>query len=154
MGRSVTFWSFVAIIVGYLLKYFIDLGVFRHIESHGIDQCQLLVPSDGGSHSNMIRTKKQMRSLGHLAFEDMAIDYNTATAYLSGDDRKWWHSFDLSIDTIEKRGKIYSFDISSRRFNKFDLIEYPYEHFHPLGIGLLQTTNKQVYRLARHSQCR
>ena len=41
---------------------------------------------------------------------------------------------------------MFLFDIESEIFEKLDLINYPYEYFHPLGIGLLKKTNNQVKR--------
>jgi hypothetical protein len=44
----------------------------------------------------------------------------------------------------KKQGKIFAFDIQSETFKQLDLIDYPYEHFHPLGIGLLKRKNNRV----------
>lgn len=65
---------------------------------------------------------------------------------MGGDDRLWWHTFNSSLQNIKKQGKMFLFDIESEIFEKLDLINYPYEYFHPLGIGLLKKTNNQVKR--------
>jgi hypothetical protein len=38
----------------------------------------------------------------------------------------------------KKQGKVFMFDFESEMFNKLNLIDYPYEHFHPLGMGFLK----------------
>ncbi len=63
---------------------------------------------------------------------------------MPGDDRTWWHSFNSLNQFTKKQGKIFRFDIQLETFQKLDLIDYPYEHFHPLGIGLLKRKNNQV----------
>jgi len=37
------------LIVAFVGKYLIDMGVFRRIETKGLDKCRLIVPSDGGN---------------------------------------------------------------------------------------------------------
>ena len=71
------------------------------------------------------------------AFEDLTVDYETGIAYLAGDDRSWWSQFNLSVTTTQQQGSLFQFDIRAETFKKLKLIDYPYEHFHPLGLGLL-----------------
>ena len=71
------------------------------------------------------------------AFEDLTVDYATGIAYLAGDDRSWWSRFNLSVLTTRQQGSIFLFDIRAETFTKLKLIDYPYEHFHPLGLGRL-----------------
>jgi hypothetical protein len=63
---------------------------------------------------------------------------------MGGDDRIWWHTFTSLLQTEKKQGKMFRFDIQSETFKKLDLINYPYEHFHPLGINLLKRKTNQV----------
>jgi hypothetical protein len=63
---------------------------------------------------------------------------------MPGDDRTWWHTMSIPIANNNKQGKVFAFDIQSETFEKFDVINYPYEHFHPLGIGLLKGKTNQV----------
>src|SRR5271167_3017615 len=72
------------------------------------------------------------------AFEDFAIDYEKGIAYMAGDDRTWMSTFNLFAPNIKKQGKMFTFDIQAETFKKLNLINYPYEHFHPLGVGLLK----------------
>jgi hypothetical protein len=44
-------WPCFGIILAFLGKYLIDSGLFRHIETKGLDQCRLIVPPDGGNLS-------------------------------------------------------------------------------------------------------
>ena len=54
MANSIILWTFLGLIITFVAKYLMDAGVFRHIEPKGSDQCQLLVPSDGGSFIEII----------------------------------------------------------------------------------------------------
>lgn len=78
------------------------------------------------------------------AFEDFAIDYEQGIVYAPGDDRRWWFPFNQSIDGLEKQGHVYRFNIEQETFHRFQLIDYPYEHFHPLGISHLKGKETQV----------
>lgn len=82
------------------------------------------------------------------AFEDLTIDYEKGVAYMGGDDRTWWHTFSSLNEVTKKQGTIFRFDIELEKFQKLNLINYPYEHFHPLGIGLLKRKNNQVKSIA------
>jgi hypothetical protein len=66
---------------------------------------------------------------------------------MPGDNRVWLHAFILTDQVTNKQGTVFMFDIQSETFRKFDLIDYPYEHFHPLGINLLKRQNNQVKSL-------
>jgi hypothetical protein len=77
------------------------------------------------------------------SFEDFALDYEKGIAYMSGDDRTWWPTFSL-FKHPKKQGKMFTFDIQSETFKRLNLINYPYEDFHPLGIGLLKRKTDQV----------
>ncbi len=63
---------------------------------------------------------------------------------MPGDNRIWLHEFTLKDQIANKQGTVFTFDIQSETFQKFDLIDYPYEHFHPLGINLLKRQKNQV----------
>jgi len=63
---------------------------------------------------------------------------------MGGDDRTWWHTLTLLNEVIKKQGNIFTFDIQSETFKKLELVDYPYEHFHPLGISLLKRKNNRV----------
>jgi len=63
---------------------------------------------------------------------------------MGGDNRIWWHKPSSMNQVTNKQGKIFTFDIQSETFKKLELIDYPYEHFHPLGIGLLKRKNNRV----------
>ncbi len=76
--------------------------------------------------------------------EDLAIDYEKGIAYMPGDNRTWMNTFRVSDEMTRKQGTIFRFDIQSETFEKFDLIDYPYEHFHPLGISLLKRKTNRV----------
>ena len=80
------------------------------------------------------------------AYEDLAIDYENSVAYLAGDDRRWLYTFSSSILNKKKQGKVFIFDIKSATFTKLNIINYPYEHFHPLGINLLKRTKSNRVR--------
>jgi hypothetical protein len=62
---------------------------------------------------------------------------------MAGDDRTWFRTFSLNQST-KARGKMYTFDIEAETFQNLELIDYPYEHFHPLGVDLLKGKNHQV----------
>jgi hypothetical protein len=53
---------------------------------------------------------------------------------MAGDDRTWWNEFQLPTESDKKQGKVFMFNFQSEVFIKFELINYPYEHFHPLGM--------------------
>ncbi|CAF0887012.1 unnamed protein product [Rotaria sordida] len=129
MLKSIVLLSCLVLILAFIGKYMIDFGVFRHIETKGLDKCRLIVAPDGDD----------------LAFEDFAIDYQKGIAYMGGDDRRWFHTFNLLNQNIKKQGKFFSFDIESETFNQLNLINYPYEHLHPLGIDLLIGRKKQLF---------
>ena len=80
------------------------------------------------------------------AYEDLVIDYEKSVAYMAGDDRRWFHTFSSSILKRKKQGKAFVFNIKSETFTKLNIIHYPYEHFHPLGINLLKTTKTNRVR--------
>lgn len=79
-----------------------------------------------------------------LAFEDVAIDYDTGIAYLPGDYRILWNPFDPSVGESSRQGAVYQFDIASEKFKELALIRYPHKDFHPLGVGLLKSTANHV----------
>lgn len=79
-----------------------------------------------------------------MAFEDIAIDYENAVLYAPGDDRSWWSSFNLSSETKNKIGEVYKFDLETEKFEQLQLVDYPYSHFHPLGVDLLKGQKQQV----------
>ncbi|CAF3350970.1 unnamed protein product [Rotaria sp. Silwood1] len=130
MGKFIVLLTCLVLILAYIGKKLIDFGVFRDIKTVGIDKCRLIVPSDGDDQ----------------AFEDFAIDYDKGIAYMASDDRTWFHTFNLSNHNNKKQqGKIFTFNIQSETFKQFNLINYPYEHFHPLGISLLKRENYQLF---------
>ncbi|CAF2699321.1 unnamed protein product [Rotaria sp. Silwood2] len=129
MGKSVVVLSCLVLILAYIGKLFIDFGLFRRIETVGLDKCRLVVPPGGDDQ----------------AFEDFAIDYEKGIAYMACDDRSWFHTFNLSNQNIKKQGKIFTLDIQSETFKQLNLINYPYEHFHPLGISLLKRKHNQLF---------
>ena len=92
----------------------------------------------------MIETFDESFAIEYQAFEDLAIDDEKGIAYMPGDNRAWWDAFVLTDQIVNKQGVIFMFDIQSESFRKFDLIDYPYEHFHPLGVGLLKRQNNHV----------
>jgi hypothetical protein len=47
MIKSVLF--LIGILLAYFGKYLIDLGVFRYIETTGLEKCRLIIPPDGGN---------------------------------------------------------------------------------------------------------
>ena len=49
MSKSTIFGSCLVIIMALLGKFLVDFGVFRYIETKGLDQCRLIVPIDGGN---------------------------------------------------------------------------------------------------------
>ncbi|UJR33335.1 hypothetical protein I4U23_020784 [Adineta vaga] len=129
MIKSVILWSCLVLLLTFIGKYLMDMGIFRHIETKGLNQCQLIVPSDGEGQ----------------AFEDFDIDYENRVAYMPGDDRTWWHTFNITLANKHKQGKVFRFDLESEKFTKLDFMNYPYEHFHPLGVGLLKRKNNQLF---------
>lgn len=42
-------WPCFILILAFFGKYLKDAGIFRNIETKGLDQCRLIVPSDGGN---------------------------------------------------------------------------------------------------------
>ncbi|CAF3443277.1 unnamed protein product [Rotaria socialis] len=130
MTKSLVIWFFFAIIAAFIGKYLVDLGLFRQIETKGLNKCRLMIPSGGED----------------LAFEDLVIDYGKSIAYLAGDYRALWlNSYNLSDAKDKKRGKIYMFDIEAETFKELHLKNYPFEHFHPLGVNLLKGKNDRLY---------
>jgi len=55
MVNSLIKWTSFVLVIAYLCKYLMDAGMFRQIETKGLDQCRLVVPSDG---SNRLIKKK------------------------------------------------------------------------------------------------
>ena len=49
MSKSLILWPCFGLIVAFIGKYLSDVGVFRQIETKGLDQCRLIVPPDGGN---------------------------------------------------------------------------------------------------------
>lgn len=89
----------------------------------------------------MCSTKfKRKFTIDDQAFEDLVIDYEKGIAYLAGDNREWFRTSDLS-DTKDKQGKLFTFDIQSEKFTQLQLKNYPFEHFHPLGIDRFKKNN-------------
>ncbi|CAF0762090.1 unnamed protein product [Adineta ricciae] len=129
MIKSVLVWSCVVLPLAFIVKLLLDTGTFRHIETKGLTQCQLMVPPNGEGQ----------------AFEDFAIDYEKGVAYMPGDNRVWWHTLNISLASQSKRGKMFRLDLESETFSQYELVNYPYEHFHPLGIGLLKRQNNQLF---------
>jgi len=129
MLNSVLLCCLLVFVGAYLIQYLADTGLFRKIEPYGLDRCHLVVPEGGETQ----------------AFEDLAIDYEKGVAYLPGDDRRWWFSFNQSIDGIEKHGHIYLLNIQEEKFHRFQLVDYQYEHFHPIGIGLLKGKENRLF---------
>lgn len=82
--------------------------------------------------------------LEHQAFEDLTIDYEKGVAYIPGDDRRWWYFFNQSMEGTEKHGHVYLLNIQEETFQRFKLVDYDYEHFHPIGIGLLKGKENRV----------
>jgi hypothetical protein len=72
---------------------------------------------------------------------------------MPGDNRVWFHAFSLKDQTNNKQGSVFTFDIQSETFQKFDLVDYPFEHFHPLGISLLKSQKNQVNKSNCESTC-
>ena len=66
-------------------------------------------------------SQKKIFPLEDQAFEDFAIDYGTGIAYMGGDDRTWFHTFNLSNKHPKKQGKFYTFDIQSETFQQLKL---------------------------------
>ncbi|CAF0961113.1 unnamed protein product [Adineta steineri] len=106
-----------------------DIGIFRRIKNKGLDKCRLLIPPNGKGQ----------------AFEDFAIDYDKGVAYMAGDERTWWHTLSIPLANKHKLGKVYQFNIETEKFQKLKLTNYPYDHFHPLGVGLLQRKNNLLF---------
>ena len=49
MGKSMFLWPCFVIILAFIGKFLMDAGVFRRIETKGLDQCRLVLPEDGGN---------------------------------------------------------------------------------------------------------
>ena len=49
MGKSMVLWACVIFIVAFVGKYLMDMGVFRRIETTGLDKCRLIIPPDAGN---------------------------------------------------------------------------------------------------------
>ena len=81
--------------------------------------------------------------------EDLTIDYEQGTAYIPSDDRRWWPLMKLPVEESSKLGHVYSFDIRREKFQRFQLIGYQHEHFHPLGISLLKRKENQVCSMSK-----
>lgn len=75
------------------------------------------------------------------AFEDLVIDYEKGIAYMPSDNRQWLHTNELSNTNYKKQGKIFTFDIQSEKFTQLHLKNYPFEHFHPIGIDRFKKNN-------------
>jgi len=49
MSKSTVLWPCFILISAFIGKFLMDAGVFRRIETKGLDKCRLVVPSDGGN---------------------------------------------------------------------------------------------------------
>lgn len=149
MLNSVLLCCLLVFFGAYLIQYLADTGLFRKIEPYGLDRCHLVVPEGGGKSIDRTNDTNHFYRLETQAFEDLAIDYEKGVAFLPGDDRRWWFSFNQSIDGIEKHGHIYLLNIQEEKFHRFQLVDYQYEHFHPIGIGLLKGKENRVRQIER-----
>lgn len=48
-------WIVLILIVAFFGKYLMDAGIFRRIETQGLDKCRLIVPAGGG---NLFKSSK------------------------------------------------------------------------------------------------
>lgn len=49
MSKSLVLWPCFILFSAFVGKYLVDMGLFRRIETKGLDKCRLIVPADGGN---------------------------------------------------------------------------------------------------------